>query len=494
MALCLSGIDSKVCTSTISIEVSQEHQLIRLANLINWTTVVGILMKDLKKTKKFQWWLGRKINLRIHLAVFLLQAIFKMTDRATEETIKGNAFYQVFCGRTILEKWHVPDHTSIEKFRNRLTPDTQQKIISYSAKLAVELGFADPSIMDVDSTVQEANMAYPADANLLTKLGMMGKKVVEYFKVNPTEFIPKLVKKISKGLEKVSGFLGETGEKIQTVVKYLEKIISGGLDIDIKKIKNKAKAYFFMKKNIKKEKKQEAFQNLYNTVVAEMGSVIDFMQSLPEEVIQHLPWNIKRTVLQIQEHASKYLKDVAFFAKTGKLKAGKILSFSVMQVGCITKGKIGKAREFGRVFQLGRIAGNFFIALNCTSIRMEDKPSLLPMVAEHEKIFGEGVLHSLATDKGYYTKNNVAALKPKIEELGIQVPANIKNQSKEIIDSKLMDRRAGIEPLIGHVKEFGLRKSKAKSDETTIASGYRSVAGLNFHQIMRNLKGEAKKV
>ena len=44
------------------------------------------------------------------------------------------------------------------------------------------LGFADPNETDFDSTVQEANIAYPADANLMIKLVGLGKKVVDYLK------------------------------------------------------------------------------------------------------------------------------------------------------------------------------------------------------------------------------------------------------------------------------------------------------------------------
>lgn len=36
--------------------------------------------------------------------------------------------------------------------------------------VAIELGFADPSSLDVDSTVQEANIAYPTDAGMILKL------------------------------------------------------------------------------------------------------------------------------------------------------------------------------------------------------------------------------------------------------------------------------------------------------------------------------------
>jgi len=305
-------------------------------------------------------------------------------------------------------------------------------------------------MLDVDSTVQEANMAYPSDALLLTKLTQMSKKVIDYIK--------------------------EQGKRIYEGAQ--------GIEVNLKAIKEKGKAYFFMAKNVSSDIKHAAFEALYNTVKEQIMSVIEVCSLVEEENLKNVPWNIKRSLTHIRSNAKKYLDDVAYFIENQTMKTGKILSFHLKEVACIIKGKLGKAKEFGRVFQLGRIGGNFFIVLPSTSIRQEDKQSLLPMVQEHERVFGKGVLESLGTDKGYYTKKNEKELREKISEVGIQIPGNVKEQRK--IDQALKDRRAGIEPLIGHVKNFGLRKSMMKSDETTLAAGYRSVLGFNLHQFMKH--------
>ena len=64
----------------------------------------------------------------IHLAVFILQSLLKATDREMEARIKDTPVLQVFCGKSILSFWKCPDHTKIEEFRNRLSPETQQKV------------------------------------------------------------------------------------------------------------------------------------------------------------------------------------------------------------------------------------------------------------------------------------------------------------------------------------------------------------------------------
>ena len=128
------------------------------------------------------------------------------------------------------------------------------------------------------------------------------------------------------------------------------------------------------------------------------------------------------------------------------------------------------------------------VVYESTSVRMEDNKSLIPALKEHEKIFGKGVLKDVATDKGYYSRENVQAVESMgICAEGVQRPRTIKKISTSEDVILLHNRRAGVEPLIGHVKEFGLRRSKMKSDQATLAQGYRSVLGFNLHQLTRCL-------
>ncbi len=54
-----------------------------------------------------------------------------------------------------------------------------------------------------------------------------------------------------------------------------------------------------------------------------------------------------------------------------------------------------------------------------------------------------------------------------------------------------MDRRSGIEPLIGHAKQGGqLGQSRMKRDETTLAAGYGAIGGFNLRQLVRHLLGK----
>jgi len=237
-----------------------------------------------------------------------------------------------------------------------------------TAKVAVAFGFADPSAADIDSTVQEANAAYPSDANLMTRLTGLGRKVIDFLK------------------EKTRGLLPV------------------GLAVDMKAIKAKARAYFFMPKNTDIERRREVFTDLHRLVKQQMRPVVAACNAIHPRRVARMPWNIRRAVEQIRTKAWRYLLDVGHFTRTHTIKAGKALAFHAQAVACIRKGKVGKDNEFGRVFQLGRIKGNFLYVMASTSLRMEDKHSFVPMLTEHAVIFGDGKLKSASADKGYWVR------------------------------------------------------------------------------------------
>jgi len=165
-------------------------------------------------------------------------------------------------------------------------------------------------------------------------------------------------------------------------------------------------------------------------------------------------------------------------------------------VACIRKGKVGKENEFGRVFQVGRLGGNFLLVGACSSLRMEDSASLGPMITEHQRLLGKGTLRSCGTDKGYYSAANRKYLRalPGLEEVGLQQPGldlNTLSESERTTRRRLANRRAGIEPLLGHAKQGGqLGHSRMKADETTLAAGYAAIGGFNLRQLSRHQLGK----
>ena len=444
----------------VSVRIEENHPLLLLAGCMPWESMAELVVQDLKATTiQGFWFMGRKIQVRTHLAAYLLQKLYDLTDRKTEYQLKDNAACQLFCGATVVKNWRAPDHTKIEEFRNRLSPETQRALANALAQHATEIGFADPHVVDIDSTVQEANIAYPSDAGLMHKLVKMSAKVIGYIKENRPH------SKLAK------------------------------IKLDLENIGKKARGYFFLSKNTSLQKRREAFKSLHSLIKAQMKPVVEAATSIRTGQI---PWNIQKSLDTIKSDAWRYLLDVAHFIRTHSIKPSKLLSWHAKAVACIRKGKPGKENEFGRVYQLGRLAGNFVFVAKATSIRMNDKTSFQPMLEEHQRLFGTGTLLSLTADKGYWRFDNLrCAIEASIEECGLQRPANVKAQLGRLTPSRereLRDRRAGIEPVIGHLKQGGqLGRSRMKSDTATLAAGYGSVLGFNLRQLIRCQQGKMKR-
>ena len=135
------------------------------------------------------------------------------------------------------------------------------------------------------------------------------------------------------------------------------------------------------------------------------------------------------------------------------------MSLHAREIACITKGKVGKEREFGRGFQLGRVDGDFLFVMASESLHMNDKQSLLPMVEENATLSGQNKLKLVAADRGYWSQKNLRGLSALgVGEIGLQHPENIKRTTGlpgQAIQECLRDRCAGIETLFGRTKQGG---------------------------------------
>ena len=108
------------------------------------------------------------------------------------------------------------------------------------------------------------------------------------------------------------------------------------------------------------------------------------------------------------------------------------------------------------------------------------------------------MLQSVATDKGYYSYDNEQLfIKTGVTDIQLPRPERTLDAPPETtpwpIRKLLHDRRAGIEPLIGHTKHGGqMGRSRKKSDESTKSAGYAALLGFNLRQLTRYASGEVR--
>jgi IS5 family transposase len=266
-------------------------------------------------------------------------------------------------------------------------------------------------------------------------------------------------------------------------------------EVDVRAVKAKARAYLFRDRQDAAQA-QTLLQALWHEAFTQIHQVKKYFDVLLDSDIHRMPWNIRRAWEQVNEHCSNLFLHVASFLGRGVVVPDKALSLHAKAVSCFNKGKAAKGLQFGRAFQLGRIGGNFLLVGACTSIRMEAKASVRPMIEEHQDLFGVGVLTSSGMDKGYYSGANRKYLRALdgLKECCLQQPGldtSTLSESDEATYPRLVERRAGIEPLIGHAKQGGqLGQSRMKTDETTLAAGYGAIGGFNLRQLIRHLLGK----
>ncbi|BCA93679.1 IS5 family transposase [Legionella antarctica] len=461
MSLDVNGFDEPVTGGTATITVGNDHRLVKLAQKLPWDEMLQLVLPDLQRTEKKHWWMGRPLRIRIHLGVYVLQQMFNLTDRFAEQQVRDNAAFRLFCGYGLIKKWHAPDHTKIETFRSRLSPEKQRRLANLIAQQAVKLNYANPTELDIDSTVQEANIAYPAIANLLIKVAVLASKV-------------------GKGLN---------------------QLCSGGMKqycVGLSNLKQIALYYFNLKrKDVGGGILSVVLQRLWRETYADVLPILNDLYLFGAKLASGKYWALRRSVETLSWRGTMLLQNVHGYLFEGIINTS-ISSLHAYEVGCFNKGKLNKGVQFGRVYQLGRIGGNFLFVGECTSTYMPDAQSLPLMLNTHEHLFGKGLLASVATDKGYYSLSNEQLLIEKgVLEIQLPRPDRTLNAARETtpwpIRQLLHHRRAGIEPLIGHTKHGGqLGRSRMKSDETTKSAGYAAVFGFNLRQLTRYLSGEVR--
>lgn len=430
----------------MQIHVSKDHFLIRLEKNIPWTEFAGLAINDLYRDRKRS---GRKLNLRLHIGAYLLQSMFKWTDRELEENLNYYAPAKLFCG---LDGRKSYDHSAYVKFRQRITEETARKFSHNIVKVAAKKGFTNGSCLDFDSTVQEANIEYPSDVRMMHKLIRKCKKLLDHLS--------------EKGSRKA--------EHIREAFNF-------------KKLGKKFKEYYFAKKS---EAGHEKKIELFSYFQRKTSEIVESVSSLFPIIQRHkLKWNLEKDFLHIKDVAPKLLKQIRHFIANKKVATNKILSLHVEEAKCICKGKVGKKCEFGRKWFIGRLTGNYAYGFTDDNIALEDAHSLERGILEHEKIF-DCSPESLTGDQGFWSKPNLKICEEKnIAEIGIAPRGRCEwKVDSEKVES-LKSRRAGVEPIIGHIKRRGLGKSKMKSDQGTKSAGQRAILSLNLSRFAKDLFG-----
>lgn len=157
--------------------LNHDHPLYRLANQINWqrfdAALADCYSADVGAPAK---------SIRLLVGLHYLKHAFNESDESLLERWIENPYWQYFCGFETMQH-EVPLHpTSLTKWRQRIGAEKLAELLSETVALAVrakQVTKQELAHVNVDTTVQEKNIAYPTDSKLyytaIVKLGQAAK-------------------------------------------------------------------------------------------------------------------------------------------------------------------------------------------------------------------------------------------------------------------------------------------------------------------------------
>lgn len=422
--------------------INLNHPFIKAAMRLNWEEMFEKLMPIIYRgINRFK---GRHLDLRAHCGIYLLQSLCHWTDRFSEDMLSNHAAVRIFCGIDADPEKSI-DHTSIEKFRNkRLGKEGAEVMNAYLLQFAQESGYTSGKHVDMDTTVQEAGISYPTEMNLMKKLQERVIVITE-----------KVLGKAHEKVEDLKGLYQETKKKI--------------------------KEYRFFTKA--KETKKELVRGIQEISI----SFLEWLQSISEmkeEIAKIRPY-LQKELSHLLAIVPLLLEQIRHWLDTGKVACGKIISLYKMIPRFIKKGKLGKPVEIGRKWIVNQLVGGFLQIIAPENPVIADTDCVKISLQEIMKVFGEAP-ESYGTDRGMYSKENIELCREcGIKDIGIQPKGRAEWEVEQETARNLYCRRAGIEPRIGVAGRLGLKRSRAKSDDGDIISGYKAGIGFNLMKLMR---------
>ena len=414
----------------LSIQLDRKNKLYKLRDLVNWSELEARALPNIE-IKQF----GRnKKDHRVMLALSMLQAMYNGSDSFTEEELKENIYWQYFCGYEYLQQDLDVSEATIRRFRNDLGEDGYNEILKELLRIGLKVGVLKKKDLEsviIDTTVQIKNIKHPHDVYLM-----------------------------------------ETArEKVVDLCKRL------GIPL------NETYAKTFKYKTIKlwkykEDSKARQRRKIMISLKVRLGRLIRICQRGIEK--SKLKLSEKDGVILSKAkniHAQSILKkkDKDIYKKENKI----IYSFHAPEVECIGKGKLNKPYEFGNKVGIavsGR--GNFVLGVKSFHGNPYDGHTLDQTVVELRKLSPE--TSKIFVDLGYTGHN----FKEKGKVFTAKTKKTLSND-----DKKMQKRRSAIEPIIGHLKNFGrMGRNYLKGVVGDIVNPLISAVGLNLRRITNILK------
>lgn len=368
------------------------------------------------------------VPIRLMVGCLMLKHLYNLGDDRLPEFWVRDVYFQHFCGGVFFEHKFPFDPSDFVHFRNRVGEEGIEKIFAYSVKLHGCNVAKKSKFVLSDTTVQENNTTFPTDAKLCKKVIDRCNKIAD-----------------KEGIKQRQRYTYESKQLVRDTYNGQHP----------KRVKKARKA----KKRLK---------TIANTQLRELGRKMSEKQKMQYAIDFEL---YNRAVNQ-----QKNDKD-------------KVYSLHKPFTRCIAKGKPHKQYEFGNKVGLvttGKKGRKIITAIMTFTENIFDGHTIEPLLNQMNR--NELKLpEELIYDRGG---------KGKAEINGVKITIPNKPKASDTEYHKLKKRkkfraRAGIEPIIGHLKmDFRMAQNYLLGEKGIQINAFMAATAWNLKKMMQKLKEE----
>lgn len=390
----------------MKVELPKDNELIRMAQEIDWDSMVEIVGKKYSGTE------GRKSgSIRMMIGLEIAKRKYGMSDFDIVEQLKVDLALKVFCGFNSCDH-EIPDPSSLTVFRRRLDKETLRQMEEANVrKIIRRVPLRIRHQVIVDSTCVPANITYPTDSKLL----------------------------------------GTTWKNLAGV---LMKMREAGVSLVIR---GKRKTASLIRSfNLKRKKTRKDISRINRKLIRVAGKMMravrETMANHGREVGVQLRKKIRR-VIRTAEHVLWQQREM-IRQKTRRIK-DRIVSFHEPLVRPIFRGKDSGSTEFGPKLRVNIVGGSLIQSSGVSNDNTSDTTMVRSTLKTHRRTFGHDPTE-LITDRGGHSPQNHRLLKRKGITDGIQyrgrIPKHASLPPPRTLKRMYRQRAARGEGLIGVFK------------------------------------------
>jgi IS5 family transposase len=374
----------------------------------------------------------------VYLRMQFLKYRFGLSYEEVEREVTERIPWRIFCHLTLQDK--VPDSTTLIKLNQRFGDERLGMLNKDLVKHLVKTKSIRPRRIRIDSTTIETHITYPTDIGMLHQV----VKTLTRHAKNAGANISNHLRSTKKALAQLGASLKSKSKRQKSQLKETLRCTMNLASDTIKQCQA-----VIRRSSVDVHKDFEQDLRIAEEILAQTEQKLKGVQSIPE----------------------------------------RIVSLYDPEARPIRKGKLKKPNEFGRTLQLVQDSSGVIIYYELQHGNPSDKTQLLPLVKKFKKRFRR-VPSELATDKGYYSQENIQSLKSlKVKRIAIPKIGRLSKREKRKQHSTWFKRlqrfRCAIEAGISMLKRcFSLGDLHVRGTKATAIGVHWAILSYNLWQMV----------